>query len=859
MDDESTGSRLLKKISERIQGLLPSRLRQSYVLKFASALLLIVALIAAVGIVFHDQTTAKLEANVEQQLIQETESEAVRLRRWIASNKLPARGISDHPKLREEKNTTAYLDSQLAEDKVPERVIAIHVVDITTEEVVASTETGHVGEKTSALAYGGLRGFMRLGTVDITRPFTNRNGTAVIAALSPVVQEPGQVLVLEISTADIADTFDSGINGTFTEVVQPTSQGTEVLFSNNPYEETKLTPYIPGRSQTEIPEISEAETNGTFRADPTKQFDSDHVVAYAQVEGEDWVVIKHAPAANAYQLREDIQQGFLIFLVLAVAGVVVVGGTFGRNTARAIQNLSQQARKIQHGNYDVELVSGRDDEIGRLFDSVRGMRDALADRIQASKLVEHSYGLITVIDPDGTITYQSPSVKHIVGLDPDAVTGTDLVEAVHPDDTSAVEAAIQRATDQPDTAQRFEYRIRDADGEWRVFQAVCENFLDDSFVDGCIISSRDVTDRKEYERELEATNTRLTLALEETDTGVWEFDVDTEAMVWDEGSAQLFGFEPGEFPGTYAAFADRVHDDDLEEIETAIDRAVETDESYRAEFRVELPDGGTRWIQARGVVEYDDGNPSRLFGIQTDVTERKQRERELQETKRELEQSNERLERFAYVATHDLQEPMRMVKSYVDLLEEELAEQLDGETKEFMQFAVEGADRMQEMLNGLLQYSRIKTRADPFVAVDAEAVVEEIRRDLHLRLEEQHAELTVESLPTVTADRDQLALVFQHLLTNALDHGGEGLAIDIRATERDEETEFAIADTGPGIPEYRQDDIFAIFDAGTDSEGTGIGLAVCQQIVHRHGGEIWVASTEGEGTTFHFTIATNGE
>lgn len=200
-----------------------------------------------------------------------------------------------------------------------------------------------------------------------------------------------------------------------------------------------------------------------------------------------------------------------------------------------------------------------------------------------------------------------------------------------------------------------------------------------------------------------------------------------------------------------------------------------------------------------------------------------------------------------------------MVKSYVDLLEEELAEQLDGETKEFMQFAVEGADRMQEMLNGLLQYSRIKTRADPFVAVDAEAVVEEIRRDLHLRLEEQHAELTVESLPTVTADRDQLALVFQHLLTNALDHGGEGLAIDIRATERDEETEFAIADTGPGIPEYRQDDIFAIFDAGTDSEGTGIGLAVCQQIVHRHGGEIWVASTEGEGTTFHFTIATNGE
>ncbi len=147
----------------------------------------------------------------------------------------------------------------------------------------------------------------------------------------------------------------------------------------------------------------------------------------------------------------------------------------------------------------------------------------------------------------------------------------------------------------------------------------------------------DITDRKEYEQQLEAVKTRLELALEETDTGVWEWNLDTDEVLWDETSERLFGYETGEFPEDFAGFADRVPEDDLQRVQEQIDHAIETGDQYRADFRVRPPDGDRRWIQARGVVEYDDGEPERLLGIQTDITDQKERERELRQFKRAVE------------------------------------------------------------------------------------------------------------------------------------------------------------------------------------------------------------------------------
>ena len=230
-----------------------------------------------------------------------------------------------------------------------------------------------------------------------------------------------------------------------------------------------------------------------------------------------------------------------------------------------------------------------------------------------------------------------------------------------------------------------------------------------------------------------------------------------------------------------------------------------------------------------------------------------QMRQDLEETITELEQSNEKLEQFAYIASHDLQEPLRMVSSYLDLLEMEL-DDLDGETEEYFEFAIDGAERMQAMIDGLLTFSRVQTQADPFETVDANQIVDDTRKDLQLKIDNADATVTVGDLPTIDADANQLGQVFQNLIKNAIEHGGENTVVEVTASERADATEFAVSDNGPGIPEYRQDDIFDIFDKGGDSDGTGIGLAVCQEIVDRHGGEIWVDSEDGEGTMFYVTI-----
>jgi signal transduction histidine kinase len=245
----------------------------------------------------------------------------------------------------------------------------------------------------------------------------------------------------------------------------------------------------------------------------------------------------------------------------------------------------------------------------------------------------------------------------------------------------------------------------------------------------------------------------------------------------------------------------------------------------------------------------------RAYLLYTDITDLKQTQAELKETVTRLEQSNERLQQFAYIASHDLQEPARMVSSYISLLDREYGDELDEEAKEYMDFATDGANRMQAMIDGLLDYSRVRTNAEAFSETDAEEVFEDTMQTLELLREEYDVTITHDVLPTVEADRNQLGQLFQNLIENAIEHGGEGTEIHVGADHRDGEVVFSVADDGPGIPESRQDRIFDIFEQGDrDNDGTGIGLAICDRIVSRHGGEMWIESTAGAGATFYFTI-----
>jgi len=250
-----------------------------------------------------------------------------------------------------------------------------------------------------------------------------------------------------------------------------------------------------------------------------------------------------------------------------------------------------------------------------------------------------------------------------------------------------------------------------------------------------------------------------------------------------------------------------------------------------------------------------------------DITQRKSAEnqllkahKELQQKAIELKQSNEELEQFAYVASHDLQEPLRMVASYTQLLARRYKDKLDNDANDFINYAVDGAHRMQQLLNDLLQFSRVGTRAKPFEPVESKVIIKNALKNLERFIQENNAEINIESeLPELSADKLQLTQLFQNLIHNAVKFNEDAQPkVWISATEQKEYWQFRVSDNGVGIdPEY-QKRIFVIFQRlhNRDAyDGSGIGLAICKKIVERHGGKIWVESASDEGTTFYFTIA----
>ncbi len=372
-------------------------------------------------------------------------------------------------------------------------------------------------------------------------------------------------------------------------------------------------------------------------------------------------------------------------------------------------------------------------------------------------------------------------------------------------------------------------------------------------------------------QQLQESESRQRNAQQLAHLGSWTLDLAKNELTWSDEVYRIFGLRPQEFAATYEAFLAAVHPDDRAAVDAAYSDSVRDNrDGYEIEHHVVRKDTGeVRIVEEKCEhVRNASGRIIRSVGMVHDITARKRAEEALHATMEDLKRSNLELEQFAYVASHDLQQPLRMVASYVELLGQRYKGRLDEKADKYIAYASGGAIRMHQLVNDLLAFSRVGTRTAPLVPVNLDRAVAQALENLTVAIEQSGAVVEAGPLPAVSGDETQLVQLFQNLLDNAVKfHGKMPPRVSVTCRDAGDEWEFAVRDNGIGIDPKHAERIFGVFKRlHTEQEypGTGIGLALCRKIVERHGGRIHVDPAEGGGSVFRFTLpkqpaATSGE
>jgi PAS domain S-box-containing protein len=383
----------------------------------------------------------------------------------------------------------------------------------------------------------------------------------------------------------------------------------------------------------------------------------------------------------------------------------------------------------------------------------------------------------------------------------------------------------------------------------------------DGTVTGVIGVAHDVTERHKAEEALEISERRMRLIVETAYDAYVAMDREGLIVDWNPQAERVFGWSRQEAIGR--SLAETIIPEPMRERHMqGLVHYLHTGEgpvlNRRIEMRALRRGGGEFPVEMTiSTMRFEENVIFSAFIH--DISDRVHAKEELERTAEELRRSNEELEQFAYIASHDLQEPLRMVASYTQLLERRYASQLDGVAREFIGYAVDGAKRMQQFISGLLRYSRVGTESRVLEAVTLDEVLATAIANLRIAIEECGAKVESRPLPVVLGDARQLTQLFQNLIGNALKFhkAGEGPRVEVQAEREGDFWRISLRDNGIGLDPKFSDRVFTIFQrlhTREEYEGTGLGLAICKKIVERHGGRIWVESREGEGATFFFTL-----
>jgi PAS domain S-box-containing protein len=488
----------------------------------------------------------------------------------------------------------------------------------------------------------------------------------------------------------------------------------------------------------------------------------------------------------------------------------------------------------------------------------RAMERALREsEAQYRELFENANDIVYLHDLKGRFTAANKAAMQATGYSRQELLGMNVDELIVPEHRElAHKMTAQKLAGH--SGSSYELVIRTKDGRHRIVD-VHSRLVTRDGAPVCVQGiARDVTDREEAARSLRASEARFRGLLESAPDAMVIVDGSGAIKMVSSQAEQMFGYHRDELLGRPVAM---LFDEPLGLDDIAMQVRV-AQEIHGHPSAGKLPSQGLRCDGSELPVEvslsrFETEEGVVVIAAVRDVTEQRRAQERLAQQAEDFARSNAELEQFAYVASHDLQEPLRMVASYCQLLQRRYQGKLDGDADDFINFAVDGARRMQVLINDLLAYSRAGRREQTFVATDCALVLDDVIANLQAAIMEHGAEITHDPLPTVRADRAHLLQILQNLVGNALKFSEHRPQVHVAATRQDDKWHFSVRDNGIGIaPEYR-DRIFEIFKrlhGWGEYPGTGIGLAVCKKLVERHGGRIWVESTPGQGSTFHFTL-----
>jgi PAS domain S-box-containing protein len=478
-------------------------------------------------------------------------------------------------------------------------------------------------------------------------------------------------------------------------------------------------------------------------------------------------------------------------------------------------------------------------------------------------IIDQTFNFIGLLSRDGILLDGNRTSLDAAGVSADEVLGKPFWETPWWTHSPEMQERLQESIRRANTGQtdRFEATHPTPDGGLIYVDFTLKPIHDDS---GEIIflvpEGRNITEQKAAIDALVTAELRLENALDGAEIGVWDWNVVTdEVFVSPQLTAQLGSTETWT---SLSDWVDNLHPDDQGEAEKVIADYLSGElPEYENTFRLRHVDGSYRSILSRGQLLRDgNGEPLRMVGVHIDVTQQAEQEKLLAEQAEELKASNTELEQFAYVASHDLQEPLRAISGYAQLLSENYANSLDDKGKGYAQRTVEGAQRMQKLISDLLEYSRVSRKGNLFTPTDLAESVRDAMVLLDASILDTNAVIEVSNMPIVMADSSQMVRLMQNLIGNAVKYRSEATPeIEISSARNDDGFwAIRVKDNGIGIAPEHAERIFVIFQrlhSRSEYPGTGIGLAVCRRIIERHGGKLHVEQNSGPGSTFVFTLS----